>query len=161
MELDMEPLPKGANFIRAKTLWEIGLHIAGNPATPYGGNRDMVIAVGSGSGPAFRPWLRLATGSAILAEQVANGGGIELAFVNPSALLTQAYRGVGLFSTPLPVRIVAVSPRCDRFVFRVSPPTATRLLAVIKAKRYRLRVSVREGAPPAPHVLIDQAFTLY
>ena len=53
----MEPLPKGANFVRAKTLWEIGLHIAGNPATPYGGNRDMVITVGSGSGAAFRPSL--------------------------------------------------------------------------------------------------------
>jgi hypothetical protein len=50
----MEPLPRGANFVRAKTLWEIGLHIAGNPATPYGGNRDMVITVGSGSGARFR-----------------------------------------------------------------------------------------------------------
>ena len=79
----MEPLPKGANFVRAKTLWEIGLHIAGNPATPYGGNRDMVITVGSGSGEAFRPWLRLASGSAILAEEVAKGG-LEAAFVNPS-----------------------------------------------------------------------------
>jgi hypothetical protein len=29
----MEPLPKGANFVRAKTLWEIGLHLAGNPTT--------------------------------------------------------------------------------------------------------------------------------
>jgi hypothetical protein len=58
----------------------IGLHLAGNPATPYGGNRDMVITIGSGSGEAFRPWLRLATGSAILAEQVAKGDGIELAF---------------------------------------------------------------------------------
>ena len=37
----MEPLPRGANFVRAKMLWEIGLHIAGNPETPYGGNRDM------------------------------------------------------------------------------------------------------------------------
>jgi hypothetical protein len=98
----MELLPKGANFIRAKTLWEIGLHIAGNPATPYGGNRDMVITVGSGSGEAFRPWLRLATGSAILAEEVASGNGVDLAFVNPSALLTQAYRGVGLFQTRCP-----------------------------------------------------------
>jgi hypothetical protein len=89
----MELLPKGANFVRAKTLWEIGLHLAGNPATPYGGNRDMVITIGSGSSAAFRPWLRLATGSAILAEQVAKGDGVELAFVNPSALLTQAYRG--------------------------------------------------------------------
>src|SRR5207247_3833761 len=50
----MEPLPKGANFVRSKILWEIGLHLAGNPATPYGGNRDMVIAVGSGSSAAFR-----------------------------------------------------------------------------------------------------------
>src|SRR5215468_11704218 len=100
----MESLPKGANFVRAKTLWEIGLHLAGNPATPYGGNRDMVITIGSGSGAVFRPWLRLATGSAILAEQVAKGDGVDLAFVNPSALLTQAYRGVGLFSAPLPVR---------------------------------------------------------
>ena len=71
----MELLPKGANFVRAKTLWETGLHLAGNPATPYGGNRDMVITIGSGSGAAFRPWLRLATGSAILAEEVAKGGG--------------------------------------------------------------------------------------
>jgi hypothetical protein len=64
--LDMEPLPKGANFVRAKTLWEIGLHLAGNPTTPYGGNRDMIITIGSGSGASFRPWLRLATGSAVL-----------------------------------------------------------------------------------------------
>ena len=45
----MEPLPKGANFQRALMLWEIGLHIAGNPLTPYYGPRDMCIAVGSGS----------------------------------------------------------------------------------------------------------------
>jgi len=159
--LVMEPLPKGANFIRAKTLWEIGLHIAGNPATPYGGNRDMVIAIGSGSGPHFRPWLRLATGSAILAEEVAKGDGVEAAFVNPSALLTQAYRGVGLFSTPLPVRIVAIYPSWDRFVFMIHPRTGIRSLADIKAKRYPLRVSVREDPTHSTLVLIDQALALY
>jgi hypothetical protein len=163
--LDMEALPKGANFVRAKTLWEIGLHIAGNPATPYGGNRDMVITVGSGSGAAFRPWLRLATGSAILAEEVAKGaqagGGVDLAFVNPSALLTQAYRGVGLFRAPLPVRIVAVYPSWDRFVFMVHPRTGIRSLADIKAKRYPLRVSVREDPTHSTLVLIEQAFALH
>ena len=157
----MEPLPKGANFVRAKTLWEIGLHIAGNPATPYGGNRDMVITVGSGSGAAFRPWLRLATGSAILAEEVAKGDGVDLAFVNPSALLTQAYRGVGLFRAPLPVRIVAVYPSWDRFVFMVHPRTGIRSLADIKAKRYPLRVSVREDPTHSTLVLIEQAFALH
>ena len=157
----MEPLPKGANFVRAKTLWEIGLHLAGNPTTPYGGNRDMTITIGSGSGATFRPWLRLATGSAILAEQVAKGDGVDLAFVNPSALLTQAYRGVGLFSAPLPLRIVAVYPSWDRFVFMIHPRTGIRSLADIKAKRYPLRVSVREDPTHSTLVLIDQAFALH
>jgi TRAP-type uncharacterized transport system substrate-binding protein len=157
----MEPLPKGANFVRAKTLWEIGLHIAGNPATPYGGNRDMVITVGSGSGERFRPWLRLASGSAILAEEVAKGDGVECAFVNPSALLTQAYRGVGLFRAPLPLRILAVYPSWDRFVFMIHPRAGIRSLADIKAKRYPLRVSVREDLTHSTLVLIDQAFALH
>jgi hypothetical protein len=156
----MEPLPRGANFVRAKTLWEIGLHIAGNPATPYGGNRDMVITVGSGSGARFRSWLRLATGSAILAEEVA-AGGLEAAFVNPSALLTQAYRGVGLFRASLPVRIIAVYPSWDRFVFMIHPRTGIRSLRDIKEKRYPLRVCVREDPTHSTLVLIDQAFALH
>jgi TRAP-type uncharacterized transport system substrate-binding protein len=156
----MEPLPKGANFVRGKTLWEIGLHIAGNPATPYGGNRDMIITVGSGSGERFRPWLRLATGSAILAEGVVQGD-VEAAFVNPSALLTQAYRGVGLFKTPLPVRIIASYPSWDRFVLAVHPRTRIRSLRDLKDKKYPLRVSVREDPTHSTIVLIDQIFALH
>jgi len=156
----MEPLPRGANFVRAKMLWEIGLHIAGNPATPYGGDRDMVITIGSGSGARFRSWLRLATGSAILAQEVV-AGGLEAAFVNPSALLAQAYRGVGLFHAPLPVRILAVYPSWDRFVFMVHPRTGIRSLRDIKEKRYPLRVSVREDPTHSTLVLIDQASALH
>ncbi len=59
----MEQLPRGANFRRAKMLWEIGLHIAGDPKEPYFGNRDICITVGSGSGENYRPWLRLSSGS--------------------------------------------------------------------------------------------------
>jgi TRAP-type uncharacterized transport system substrate-binding protein len=156
----MEQLPKGANFVRSKMLWEIGLHIAGNPATPYGGNRDMVICVGSGSGDRFRPWLRLATGSAILAEGVVKGD-VEAAFVNPSALLTQAYRGVGLFKTPLPVRIICNYPSWDRFVMAFHPRAGIRSVADIKAKKYPLRVSVREDPTHSTIVLIDQIFALH
>ncbi len=46
----MSKLPFGANFKRAQILWELGLHIAGNPQTRYGGDRDMRISVGSGAG---------------------------------------------------------------------------------------------------------------
>jgi hypothetical protein len=50
------PLPKGANFKRGKFLWELGLHVAGNPSTPQGGNRDMMVVEGSGSGEALLGW---------------------------------------------------------------------------------------------------------
>jgi TRAP-type uncharacterized transport system substrate-binding protein len=156
----MEALPRGANFLRAKMLWELGLHVAGNPATPYGGNRDMCITIGNGSGRRFRPWLRMATGSPILAHDVSEGG-VEMALVNPSALLTQAYRGVGLFEAPLNLRIVAVWPTWDRFVFMVNPALGFTSLADIKAARYPLHVSVKEDPTHSTRVMIDQVLGLY
>ena len=136
-------------------LWEAALHIAGNPETPYGGNRDMCITVGSGSGDTFKPWLRMATGSAILAEAVV-AGDVEMAFVNPSGLLTQAYRGTGIFSRALPVRVVASYPSWDRFVCAFDPRAGVRSLADIKERRLPLRVSIREDVTHSTRVLIDQ-----
>lgn len=156
----METLPNGANFRRAKILWELGLHIAGNPDTPYGGNRDMCITVGSGSGDSFRPSLRLATGSAVLAHEVVNGG-IEMAFVNPSAMLTQAYRGVGLFSEKLPVRIIGSYPSEDRFCVAIRADLAFRTLADVKAAQPALRISIREDPTHSTLVLIDQLLAFY
>lgn len=156
----MEPLPKGANFLRAKFLWEIGLHIAGDPATPYYGNRDMCIVVGSGSGEQFRPWLRMSTGSPILAHDVVRGS-IEMAMVNPSGFLTQAYRGTGLFKEPLPVRIVAVYPSWDRYVHVIHPRTGLKSLAEIKEKKYPLRLSIREDATHSTRVLLEQTLAIY
>ncbi|HUB95681.1 MAG TPA: TAXI family TRAP transporter solute-binding subunit [Stellaceae bacterium] len=156
----MEPLPRGANFVRSKMLWEIGLHIAGNPATPYGGNRDMQITVGSGGADHFTPWLRLTTGSAIIAEEVC-AGGVEMAFVNPSALLTQAYRGVGVFSKPLPVRVVASYPSWDRALFMVHGRAGIRSIGDIKDKKYPLKVSVREDPTHSTLALIAQTFALH
>ncbi|MBI4525800.1 MAG: hypothetical protein HY695_18545 [Deltaproteobacteria bacterium] len=156
----MESLPKGANFQRAKFLWEIGLHIASNPQTPYYGNRDMCITVGSGSGEHFRPWLRMSTGSPILAHAVVKGE-LEAAMVNPSAFLTQAYRGTGLFSEPLPVRVIANYPSWDRFVCMIHPRTGLRSVGEIKEKRYPLRLSIREDTTHSTRVLTDQLLQVY
>lgn len=156
----MEALPKGANFKRAKWLWEMGLCMAGDPAAPYGGNRDVCITVGSGSGESFRPWLRMATGSAVLAHAVVRGE-LEMAIVNPSGLLTQAYRGTGLFGEPLPVRVVANYPSWDRFVCAIHPRTGLGSLGEIKERRYPLRLSVREDVTHSTRVLIDQLLGLY
>jgi TRAP-type uncharacterized transport system substrate-binding protein len=156
----MEKLPRGANFVRAKTLWELGLNFAGDPATPYGGNRDVCIIIGNGSGEEFRPFLRMATGSPILAHAVAKGS-LEMAFVNPSALLTQAYRGVGLFKAPLPLRVVGVWPTLDWFVFSVKKSLGFRTLADIKKARYPLQVSVKEDVTHSTRVLTEQVLALY
>jgi hypothetical protein len=156
----MEPLPVGANFKRAKMLWEIGLHIAGDPNIPYGGNRDMCITVGSGGQADFRPSLKLASGSAIMAHDVV-AGNIDMAFVNPSGLLTQAYRGVGLFDKKLPVRIVANYPSWDQFAIVAHRRTGLKTVQDIKDSKYPLKISVREDPTHSTLVLIDQIFASY
>lgn len=156
----METLPSGANFKRAKILWELGLHIAGNPETKYGGNRDMQITVGSGSGENFRPWLNLSTGSAILAHSVASGD-VDMAFVNPSALLTQAYRGTGIFHKALPLRIVGMYPSVDRFVVIMRKKLGFKSLHDVKKAKYPLQVSLREDPTHSTLVLVDQLLALY
>ena len=156
----MEPLPKGANFKRAKVLFELGLHIAGNPDTPYGGNRDMCIAIGSGAGTSFKPWLRLSTGSAIMAEAVARGE-IEMAFVNPSAMLTQAFRGVGMFERPLDLRIIGNYPSIDRFVIAFRESLGFKSLHDVKKAKFPLKISLREDKTHSTLVLVKQLLAYY
>jgi TRAP-type uncharacterized transport system substrate-binding protein len=141
-------------------LWEIGLHIAGNPNTPYYGPRDMCITVGSGSNETMKPWLRMSTGSPILAHGICRGE-LEVAMINPSGLLTQAHRGTGLFPQPLPVRILAVYPSLDHFVYAIHPRTGLNSLAEIKAKKYPLRLSIREDPTHSTRVLVDQTLAAY
>lgn len=156
----MEPLPRGAQFARSKMLWEIALGYAGDPSIPYYGNRDVAVYVGNGSGEAFKPSLRMSPGSPALAVGVCRGD-LDAAFVNPSALLTQAHIGKGLFSEPLPVRVLACYPSWDRFVIAVRPGAGIESLADIKERRLPVRVSVREDATHSTRVLLDQMLPLY
>ena len=156
----MEQLPRGAQFQRSKMLWEIALGIAGDPSIRYYEDRDVSIVIGNGSGEAFTPALRMAPGSPALAHAVCRGD-LELAFVNPSAMLTQAYRGTGLYSEPLPVRVIASYPSYDRFVAAVHPRLGITSLAQVAEGRLPLRVSVREDATHSTRVLLDQLLPLY
>ena len=155
-----EPLPVGANFKRAKTLWEIVLHLAGNPDTPYYGPRDICVTVGSGSGEKYKPWISMSTGSPILAHAAARGE-IDFVFVNPSAMLTQAYRGTGIFKDPLPLRAVFSYPSWDRFVIVMHPRTGLKSLAEVRDKKYPLRLSVREDETHSTRVCTDQLLEAY
>ena len=156
----MDSIPRGANFARIKMLWEIGVHVAADASARATNNRDMCIMVGSGSGDKFAPSLRMATGSPLLAYDVARGE-LDLSIMNPSALLTQAYRGSGLFSEALSVRAIANYPSWDRFVLAVHPRTGLRSLAEFKDRRFPLRLSTRQDPAHATRILTDQLFAQY
>jgi TRAP-type uncharacterized transport system substrate-binding protein len=154
----MEPLPRGAQFVRSRMLWEIALGYAGDPSIPYYANRDVAVFVGNASGENFTPSLRMSPGSPALAVGICRGE-LDAAFVNPSALLTQAYIGKGLFSEPLPVRALSVYPSWDRFVIGVRPGSGITSLADIRDRP--VRISIREDATHSTRVLLDQLLPHY
>jgi len=81
-----------------------------------------------------------ATGSFTEIIGVAEGK-YSLAWVNPSAMLTMAYRGKGPFKKRLPLRTIATFPSFDVMGFAVRKSTGITSLAQIKQQRVPLRVS--------------------
>ncbi len=72
-------------------------------------------------------------------------GEFSLAWVNPSVLLTMAYRGRGMFAKKLPLRALAVFPSYDVMGFSVRESTGITSLEQIKKDRYPLKVSIRRA----------------
>ena len=70
-------------------------------------------------------------------------GEFSLAWVNPSVLLTMAYRGKGPFAKRLPLRAIAVFPSYDVVGFAVRESTGVTSIEQIKRERFPLKLSVR------------------
>jgi TRAP-type uncharacterized transport system substrate-binding protein len=162
----MEPQPSlrrgapNAAMIRNVMLSEIALHVSDSAKARANATRTLAVAIGSGSGERFQPWLRLTDGSPLLAHAIMRGE-LDVTFMNPSALLTQAYRGVGLFREPLPVRVIASYPSWDRYLHAIHPRTGIISMQQLKAERYPLRLSIRADATHSTRVLLDQILALY
>jgi TRAP-type uncharacterized transport system substrate-binding protein len=86
--------------------------------------------------------LSFATGSFREIKAVAEGK-FSLAWVNPSVLLTMAYRGKGPFRKRLPLRTLAVFPSYDVMGFAVHESTGITSLSQIKRERFPLKLSTR------------------
>lgn len=86
--------------------------------------------------------LSFATGSFREIKAVADGK-CSLAWVNPSVLLTMAYRGKGPFRKRLPLRALAVFPSYDVMGFAVHESTGITSLSQIKRERFPLKLSTR------------------
>jgi TRAP-type uncharacterized transport system substrate-binding protein len=92
--------------------------------------------------------LSFATGSFREISAVAEGK-FSLAWVNPSVLLTMAYRGKGPFRKRLPLRTLAVFPSYDVMGFAVHESTGITSLSQIKKERFPLKLSTRLVTPSA------------
>ena len=77
------------------------------------------------------------------AIRAVGAGKFSLAWVNPSVLLTMAYRGKGPFPRRLPLRTIAVFPSYDVMGFAVRESTGITSISQIKKQRFPLKVSIR------------------
>ena len=83
-------------------------------------------------------------------------GRAQIGIVNPSAVLSMAYRGVGPFAEPQPVRVITVIHQFDQLGFAVSARTGLTTLREVASRRYPLRVSLRGQVDHSVHLVTNQ-----
>jgi len=84
-------------------------------------------------------------------------GRAAMALVNPSVMLTLAYRGTGPFNRPQPVRAVAVMPSYDLFAFVVTAETGLTSLEDVRERRFPLKISMRGQRSHSIHPVLECA----
>jgi TRAP-type uncharacterized transport system substrate-binding protein len=80
---------------------------------------------------------------------------VDVSILNPAAMLTMAYRGVGAFTSPKDVATIAVLPHDDRLAFAVAERLGFGSLEDIAAAKYPLRVSVRGSIDACTPIMVD------
>jgi TRAP-type uncharacterized transport system substrate-binding protein len=82
-------------------------------------------------------------------------GEAALAMINPAASLTLAYRGTGPYTSPQPVRTLAVIPSADQYVFAVKRATGLAAFEEIGTRRVPLRIATRGQRDHCLHVMLE------
>lgn len=144
-----------ASIMRSDALYQIAVGMwydRTGADLPFG---DIHVALDAREPKPDRPNLTFSFDTARSPFTVASGEA-DLSFFNPSASLTMAYRGVGPFPEPLPLRTVAVFPSWDRMGFAVSSRTGLDSLAAIRDRRHPLRISVRALESDTTRFVVDE-----
>jgi TRAP-type uncharacterized transport system substrate-binding protein len=88
-------------------------------------------------------------------------GDVQVAMLNPSAMLTLAVRGTGPFSEAQPLAAIAVIPSDDQFAFAVTEASGVTSLDQIREERRPLRVSIRGAHDPSTALLGNSILRTY
>jgi len=122
--------------------------------------REMRISLGSSRDGEYKPMVTLAGDMPNVAEAVVRGE-IDLGNFNPSAYLTMAYRGLGPYPEPLPLRAIGVMPSLDWHVFAVSKKLGLKSVSDIKEKQVPLHISLRIDPKNPTRFVVDEVLSAY
>ncbi len=87
---------------------------------------------------------------------------VDIAYVNPAALVTMAYRGKGYYEHKMPLRVLGCFPSWDRIALVVSKDLGVKSLHDIRERRIPLRVSTRmSGVNNGTYFTISTILSLY
>jgi TRAP transporter TAXI family solute receptor len=87
---------------------------------------------------------------------------VDIAYVNPSAMVTMAYRGKGYYKQKMPLRVLASFPSWDRIAIVVSKDLGVKSLHDVARRKIPLRVSTRfSGVNNGTYYTISAILWLY
>ena len=87
---------------------------------------------------------------------------VDVAFINPSAIVTMAYRGKGFYKEKLPLRALASFPSWDKMAFAVAKELKLKSLFEIAERKIPLRISTRpSGICNTTYYTVTEILSLY
>jgi hypothetical protein len=149
----MPPDAVNPNVTRSRLVLEIASEMTGSAASdavPTYIQPRVVLRHARGGRPAT--FLGVSTAEGIYAVASRE---VDLAIINPAAVLSVAMRGKGIFKEPMPVRAIAVIPSWDQFVFAVRPETGLSFLEDIARQKPKLRIVMRSTPDHTLHHMFD------
>ncbi len=87
---------------------------------------------------------------------------VDIAYVNPSAMVAMAYRGKGYYKQKMELRVLGCFPSWDRIALVVAKDLGVKSLYDIAQRKIQLRVSTRlSGVNNGTYYTISTILTLY
>ena len=142
--------------IRAKLMLEIASHMMSEWDWPY---RQAVIDIAS-QGDELGAFRLFGANNPETIRQVFKRE-IDISILNPGVILKMAHHGIGLYSEPMQVALIAVMPHYDQLAFAVSESSGLKSLDDIREKRFPLRVSVRGSQDACTTLLVDKVLNIH
>lgn len=145
---------RGPAAIRSQLVLDMCAAMVAADGEPY---REAEVSLQAQRGD--RRSLNLSAASTVDCISKVVNGDLDLSFMNPSCALTVAHRGKGAyFTTPQPIRTIAVLPSLDQCLLAVRESAGITHIEDIARAKLPLRISLRGSATHWLHCMLEDVF---